>query len=100
MAKKETPSDELKKLDKRITNREFKLLLKPRGLDRRHRITELQTEIHNLCEESGLLFTAPETLNSGMRNIYFVDTVDNALRRNKLILRVRESRKEAWTDDW
>ena len=100
MAKKENPSDELKKLDKRITNREFKLLLKPRGLDRRHRITELQTELHNLCEESGLLFTAPETLNSGMRNIYFVDTVDNSLRRNKLILRVRESRKEAWTDDW
>ena len=100
MTKKETPSDELIKLDKRITNREFKLLLKPRGLDRRHRITELQTEIQNLCEESGLLFTAPETLNSGMRNIYFVDTLDNGLRRNKLILRVRESRKEAWTDDW
>ena len=100
MAKKEKPSDELTKLDKRITNREFKLLLKPRGLDRHHRITELQTEIHNLCEESGLVFTAPETLNSGMRNIYFVDTLDNGLRRNKLILRVRESRKEAWTDDW
>ena len=93
-------SDELQKLDKRITNREFKLLLKPRGLDRRHRITELQTEIHNLCEEQGLLFTIPETLNSGMRNIYFVDTLDNALHRNKLIFRVRESRKEAWTDDW
>jgi hypothetical protein len=100
MAKNENPSDELNKLDKRITNREFKLLLKPRGLDRRHRITELQTEIHNLCEESGLLFTVPETMNSGMRNIYFVDTLDNSLRRNKLILRVRESRKEAWTDDW
>lgn len=100
MAKNEYPSDELSKLDKRITNREFKLLLKPRGLDRRHRIAELQTEIHNLCEESGLLFTVPETMNSGMRNIYFVDTLDNSLRRNKLIMRVRESRKEAWTDDW
>ena len=100
MAKKDKHSDELTKLDKRITNREFKLLLKPRGLDRHHRITELQTEIHNLCEEAGLLFTIPETMNSGMRNIYFVDTPDNSLRRNKLILRVRESRKQAWTDDW
>lgn len=100
MAKKVTRSDEIKKLDKRITNREFKLLLKPRGLDRHHRITELQKEIHELCEESGLLFTTPETMNSGMRNIYFVDTPDASLRRNKLILRVRESRKEAWTDDW
>lgn len=100
MAKKDKASDDLQKLDKRITNREFKLLLKPRGLDRRHRIAELQTEIHNLCEECGLQFSIPETMNSGMRNIYFVDTLDNALRRNKLILRVRESRKEAWTDDW
>ncbi len=100
MAKKERLADELSSLDKRITNREFKLLLKPQGLDRRHRITELQTEIGNLCEESGILFTVPETMNSGMRNIYFVDTLDSALRRNKLILRVRESRKEAWTDDW
>ena len=100
MAKKDKQSDLLSKLDKRITNREFKLLLKPLGLDRRHRITELQTEIHNLCDEQGFIFTSPETLNSGMRNIYFVDTMDSALRRNKLILRVRESRKEAWTDDW
>ncbi|MGV1017391.1 MAG: hypothetical protein ACOYBW_08450 [Fluviibacter phosphoraccumulans] len=100
MAKKDKTPDSLIKLDKRITNREFKLLLKPRGLDRHHRITELQTEIHNLCTESGLLFTSPETMNSGMRNIYFVDTSDDSLRRNKLILRVRESRKQAWTDDW
>ena len=100
MPKNDKRSDELNKLDKRITNREFKLLLKPRGLDRHHRITELQTEIHNLCDESGLLFTVPETMNSGLRNIYFYDTPDNSLRRNKLILRVRESRKQAWTDDW
>lgn len=100
MSKKNLPFPELKKLDKRITNREFKLLLKPTGLDRHHRIAELQTAIHNLCEETGLLFTIPETLNSGMRNIYFVDTQDAALRRNKLILRVRESRKQIWTDDW
>lgn len=100
MAKKISGTDVLKKLDKRITNREFKLLLKPTGLDRHHRIAELQTAIHDLCDESGLLFSVPETLNSGMRNIYFVDTPDNALRRNKLILRVRESRKQVWTDDW
>lgn len=100
MANKDKNLAELTKLDKRITNREFKLLLKPRGLDRHHRITELQTEIHELCEGSGLLFTVPETMNSGMRNVYFFDSPDNALRRNKLILRVRESRKQAWTDDW
>ena len=100
MAKNVSGSDVLKKLDKRITNREFKLLLKPRGLDRHHRIGELQNAIHNLCEESGLVFSIPETLVSGMRNIYFWDTPDSALRRNKLILRVRESRKQVWTDDW
>ena len=100
MAKKISGTDVLKKLDKRITNREFKLLLKPRGLDRHHRIAELQTNIHNLCQEFGIVFSIPETLISGLRNIYFLDTPDNALRRNKLILRVRESRKQVWTDDW
>ena len=100
VAKKTGSTNTLKKLDKRITNREFKLLLKPAGLDRHHRIAELQADIQDLCDESGLLFSIPETLNSGMRNIYFVDTPDNALRRNKLILRVRESRKQIWTDDW
>ena len=100
MAKKSFGTDALKKLDKRITNREFKLLLKPRGLDRHHRIAELQTAILNLCDESGIVFSIPETLMSGMRNIYFFDTPDNALRTNKLIIRVRESRKQVWTDDW
>ena len=100
MAKKILHTDAFKKLDRRITNREFKLLLKPRGLDRHHRIAELQKAIQNLCDESGLVFSIPETLLSGMRNIYFFDTPDNALRTNKLILRVRESRKQMWTDDW
>jgi hypothetical protein len=100
MAKKDSYSDQLAKLDKRITNREFKLLLKPRGLDRHHRITELQVQLEELCQANGLLFTIPETMNSGMRNVYFFDSLDNSLRRNKLILRVRESRKQVWTDDW
>lgn len=99
MAKKQTDTPKFK-IDKRITNREFKLLFKARGLDRHHRVTELQTQLHQLCEEQGLTFTSPETMNSSLRNIFFVDTDDFALRRNKLILRVREPRVNTWTDDW
>ncbi|MFZ4536652.1 hypothetical protein [Propionivibrio sp.] len=99
MAKKINP-ELLQKLDKRITNREFKLLLKPDGLDRHTRIGQLQKAIHDLCDESGIAFNSPETMVSGLRNIFFVDTSDAALHRNKLILRVRESRSNIWVDDW
>lgn len=100
MAGKKNTAELIKKLDKRITNREFKLLLHPDGLDRHSRIGQLQKAIHELCEANEIVFSAPETMVSGLRNIFFVDTSDGAFHRNKLILRVRESRSDIWLDDW
>ena len=97
---KKNSSEVIKKIDKRITNREFKLLLQPDGLDRHSRIGLLQQAIHALCEESGIVFSSPETMVGGLRNVFFVDTHDGAFHRNKLILRVRESRSNIWLDDW
>jgi hypothetical protein len=37
-------------LDTKITNREFKLLLKPEGLDRRSRITQLSRLLEAFCQ--------------------------------------------------
>jgi len=88
------------KLDKRITNREFKLLLQPDGLDRHSRVGQLQRAIHELCDDAGIVFSSPETMVGGLRNVFFVDTSDGAFHRNKLILRVRESRSNIWLDDW
>ena len=97
---KKNPPELIEKLDKRITNREFKLLLQPDGLDRHSRIGQLQKVIHELCDDSGMVFSSPETMVGGLRNVFFVDTNDGAFHRNKLILRVRESRSNIWLDDW
>ena len=88
------------KLDKRITNREFKLLIKPEGLDRRSRIDQLSSLLIAFCKKSGVDFFHLDNANTGLRNVYFYDTPGEHFRRNNLILRVRESRQNVWVDDW
>ncbi|MDO8693338.1 MAG: hypothetical protein Q7J51_04510 [Sheuella sp.] len=88
------------KLDKRITNREFKLLIKPEGLDRRSRIDQLSSLLIAFCKKSGVEFFHLDNANTGLRNVYFYDTPGEHFRRNNLILRVRESRQNVWVDDW
>jgi hypothetical protein len=88
------------KLDKRVTNREFKLLLKPAGLDRRSRIAQLGSLLTSFCEKSEIEFFHLDNANTGLRNVVFYDTPGEHFRRNNLILRVRESRQNVWVDDW
>jgi hypothetical protein len=87
-------------LDKKITNREFKLLLKPEGLDRYSRITQLNHWIVSFCQKEGIDFFHLDNANTGLRSVYFYDTPGQDFRRNNLILRVRESRQNVWVDDW
>ena len=87
-------------LDKKITNREFKLLLKPEGLDRRSRIMQLSSLLVAFCQKSGVEFFHLDNANTGLRNVFFYDTPGEDFRRNNLILRVRESRQNVWVDDW
>ena len=87
-------------LDKKITNREFKLLLKPEGLDRRSRIMQLSSLLVAFCQKSGVEFFHLDNANTGLRNVFFYDTPGEHFRRNNLILRVRESRQNVWVDDW
>lgn len=89
-----------KKLDKRITNREFKLLINPVGLDRRSRIAHLSDLLVAFCRKSDVEFFHLDNANTGLRNVYFYDTPGEHFRRNNLILRVRESRQNVWVDDW
>jgi len=91
---------EKKKLDKRVTNREFKLLLKPQGLDRRSRIAQLGSLMTSFCAKSEIEFFHLDNANTGLRNVVFYDTPGEDLRHNNLILRVRESRQNVWVDDW
>lgn len=88
------------KLHPSITNREFKLLIKPKGLDRRSNITKLSEQILAFCQKSKVNFYHLDNANTGLRNIYFYDTPGEDFRRNNIILRVRESRQNVWVDDW
>jgi hypothetical protein len=85
---------------KRITNREFKLLIKPQGLDRLSRITKLSEQIRLFCNKKKVGFFHLDNANTALRNIYFYDTASEHFRQNNLILRVRESRQNIWVDDW
>lgn len=100
---KEKKSDKPSKknqLDKRVTNREFKLLINPNGLDRRSKIAHLSNLLVAFCQKSGVEFFHLDNANTGLRNVYFYDTPGEHFRRNNLILRVRESRQNVWVDDW
>ena len=88
------------KLDKKITNREFKLLLKPKGLDRHSQIIHLSQLVVSFCKDFGIEFFHLDNANTGLRSVYFFDTPNNDFRKNNIILRVRESRQNVWVDDW
>jgi hypothetical protein len=88
------------KLHPSVTNREFKLLIKPQGLDRLRSITALSEQIVQYCKKNKIDFFHLDNANTGLRNIYFYDTPGEDFRHNNIILRVRESRQNIWVDDW
>ena len=76
------------------------MLIKPKGLDRRSRITELSEQILAFCKKEKIGFFHLDNSSTGLRNIIFYDTPDEHFRRNNIILRIRESRQNVWVDDW
>ncbi len=94
--------DDMRKgyVPKTITNREFKLLLKPDGLERRKSVAALQSFVQDFCTKRKVDFLPLETAATGLRNIVFYDTPESDLRDRRIILRVRASRKDLWVDEW
>jgi len=88
------------KMHPSITNRESKLLIKPKGLDRHARILLLRDQIVNFCKKNKVDFFHLDNANTGLRSIYFYDTPGEDFRLNNIILRVRESRQNIWIDDY
>lgn len=72
-------------LSPRITNREFKLLLKPDGLDRRSQINRLIYLVTAFCETSKVAFLPIDNAATSLRNVYFYDSKAQDLRNHKLI---------------
>lgn len=98
----EARADDLRKgyVPKGITNREFKLLLKPDGLERRRTVAGFQSFMQDFCAKRKVEYLPNETAATGLRNIIFYDTPDEDLRDRRIILRVRASRKDLWVDEW
>jgi len=88
------------RIDKAITNREFKLLLKPDGLERRKSVAGYQAFMQDFCKKQDIDYLPLDAASTGLRNVVFYDTPDEDLRDNKIILRVRASRKDLWVDEW
>lgn len=95
-----TGKDRKGHLHKSITNREFKLLLKPEGLERRKNVAGYQVFMQDFCKKQKTDYLALEAAATGLRNVVFYDTPDEDLRDNRVILRVRASRKDLWVDEW
>ena len=69
-----------------ITNREFKILLKPEGLDRRSRISQFISLFTDFCAHNKVDFMYLNNASTSLRNVYFFDTPGEDHRRNNLIL--------------
>jgi hypothetical protein len=82
-----------------ITNREFKLLLKPEKFPARRALLDFNTLLENEAKKLGVRYEPFDPIDSQLRIVQFYDTPDQTLRKNHLILRVRQLRQGGWPDE-
>jgi hypothetical protein len=82
-----------------ITNREFKLLLKPERFPARSALLEFNALLEAESARLGVRYEPLDPINSQLRVVQFYDTPDQTLRKNHLIFRVRQLRDGGWPDD-
>lgn len=82
-----------------VTHREFKLLLKADKFQTRRAVLEFNELLHGIAEQLGVHYDPVESLDSQLRIVQFYDTKNEELRKNKLILRIRQIRQGGWPDD-
>jgi hypothetical protein len=82
-----------------ITHREFKLLLKPERFPVRKALLAFNDFLHENATKLGVKYEQFDAIDSQTRVVQFYDTPDQTLRKNKLILRIRQLREGGWPDD-
>jgi hypothetical protein len=82
-----------------ITNREFKLLLKPERFPARRALLEFNELLETESKRLGVRYEPLDPINSQLRVVQFYDTPDQTLRKNHLIFRIRQIRDGGWPDD-
>jgi hypothetical protein len=82
-----------------VTHREFKLLLKPEKFPTRRAVLEFNHLLESTSAKLGVHYEPVESLDSQLRIVQFYDTKNQDLRKNKLILRIRQIRQGGWPDE-
>lgn len=82
-----------------ITNREFKLLLKPERFLTRKALLEFNELVAASAARLGVRYEPFDSLDSQLRIVQFYDTAAQDLRKNKLIFRIRQVRQGGWPDE-
>ncbi|HEY1656165.1 MAG TPA: hypothetical protein VGF86_13735 [Candidatus Tumulicola sp.] len=82
-----------------VTHREFKLLLKPEKFPTRRALLEFNELLERSATKLGVRYEPVESIDSQLRIVQFYDTKGEALRKNKLIFRIRQIREGGWPDE-
>lgn len=82
-----------------VTHREFKLLLKAEKFPTRRAVLEFNELFADIAAKLGVRYEPVESLDSQLRIVQFYDTDSEALRKNKLIFRIRQIRQGGWPDE-
>ena len=83
----------------KITNREFKLLLKPDRFPTRKAVMQFNAMLETEAAKLKVRYEPFDSFDSQMRIVQFYDTPNQDLRKNKLIFRIRQIREGGWPDD-
>ena len=82
-----------------VTHREFKLLLKAEKFPNRRAVLEFNELLQRSAKALGVEYEPVESLDSQLRIVQFYDSKSEALRKNKLIFRIRQIRQGGWPDE-
>lgn len=82
-----------------LTHREFKLLLKPEHFRTKKSIYEFQNTLIRAAKKFGVDYEPFESVQSQGRQVHFYDTPNNALRTNRVILRLRRDTTGGFPDE-
>lgn len=82
-----------------FTHREFKLLLKPEHFRSKKNIYEFQELLKKSAAKFGVDYEPFDAIESQARQVHFYDTPNNALRSNRVILRLRRDATGGFPDE-
>ncbi|HZY97411.1 MAG TPA: hypothetical protein VFE35_09930 [Candidatus Cybelea sp.] len=82
-----------------ITHREFKLLLKAERFPTRQALLDFNKLLEETAAKLHVRYEPFDPIDAQLRIVQFYDTVEQTLRKNRLIFRIRQLRQALWPDE-